>query len=60
MFFQPLQHTPGAYLPSYSDIAATTLLAAGDPHRLDAVKTAADNIIKEKDKIIDRYTLVYM
>ncbi len=40
-------------MPVHCDDVATSLLV-GDPHKLDAVKRAADNIIKEKDKIIDR------
>lgn len=38
--------------------SAVTSLLTGDPHKLDSVKRAADNIIREKDTIIDRLGLI--
>lgn len=46
-----------SYSRSLSSYPSQTSVSSGhlhDPHKLDAVKQAADNIIREKDNIIDR------
>ena len=57
--FQPMYSQP-AHGPSHlsqtagsltTGVPVSTLL---DPHRLDAVKRAADSIIREKDMIIEK------
>ena len=54
VFFQSLYSDPG--LPSTANITgqSASLGLLSDQHRLDMVKAVADDIIKEKDNIIEQ------
>ena len=47
----------GSSVSAYTSVSNPSSVGSGllhDPHKLDAVKQAADNIIQEKDTIIER------